>query len=90
MKTGRAFHTVIYLVRVFAFACLVLLLMLKRAMLAQDASLWTAGVWRSLMSRGLKQRMAARSVNFQWSDSDIILGQVGKRLWIKYYKTPFL
>ena len=38
------------------------------------------GVWRSLMPRGLNQSMRARSVHFQWPDSDIIASQAGKRL----------
>ena len=38
------------------------------------------GVWRSLMPRGLNERMRARSVHFRWSDSDIMASQAGKRL----------
>jgi class 3 adenylate cyclase len=38
------------------------------------------GVWRSLMPRGLNQCMRARSVHFQWPDSDIMTSQAGKRL----------
>ena len=38
------------------------------------------GVWRSLMPRGLNQSMRARSIHFQWPDSDIMASQAGKRL----------
>ena len=38
------------------------------------------GVWRSLMPRGLNQCMRARSVHFQWPDSDIMARRAGKRL----------